>query len=155
MARGNQKGKGKGSAGYNRKNSNEFLDQNRSKPGVVETESGLQYLILDEGDGLKPKEDDEVLVHQRVTLVDHSVIDDTYKRNEPAEFAMQEAIPGYREGLAKMTVGSRFRFFIPPDLAWGKRGAGNKIGPNAVLIIDARLLEILETNMHFRRCLIM
>ena len=144
MARGNKKGKGKGSSGYNRKNSDDFLERNRNKPDVLETDSGLQYLIIDKQDGPKPTEENTVVVHQRVTLIDSSVIDDTYKRNEPAEFSLQEAIPGYREGLLMMSVGSRYRFFIPSELAWGKRGAGNKIGPNAVLIIDARLLEILK-----------
>ena len=146
MARGNKKGKGKGSSGYNRKNSDDFIDRNRNKQGVVETESGLQYVVIDEADGAQPTTDDIVLVHQRVTLVDSSVIDDTYKRNEPAEFSMQDAIPGYREGLLMMSAGSRYRFFIPSDLAWGKRGAGNKIGPHAVLIIDARLLEIMSND---------
>jgi FKBP-type peptidyl-prolyl cis-trans isomerase len=144
MARGNTKGKGKGSSGYNRKNSDDFLEKNRNKPGVQHTESGLQYMVIDQQDGDKPTEEDRVLVHQRITLIDGSVIDDTYKKNEPVEFSMAEAIPGYREGLRMMSLGSRYRFFIPSDLAWGKRGAGDKIGPNAVLIIDARLIEILD-----------
>ena len=142
MARGGNKQKGKGSAGYNRKNSDDYLARNRSKPDVLETDSGLQILIIDEQTGQKPTEDDMILAHQRITLVDGTLVDDTYKRNEPLEFSIKEAIPGYREGLLKMSVGSRYRFFIPPDLAWGKRGAGDKIGPNAVLIIDIRLIDI-------------
>lgn len=142
MARGDKKQKGKGSSGYNRKNSDDFMERNRTKPGVVATETGLQFMIIDEKEGQKPTEDDVVRAHQRITLVDGSVVDDTYKRNEPVDFIIQEAIPGYREGLLKMSIGSRFRFFIPPDLAWGKRGAGDKIGPNAVLIIDARLIDV-------------
>lgn len=144
MARGNKKGKGKGSAGYNRKNSDEFLERNRHKPDVYVTDSGLQYMIIDQQDNQKPDDHNYVLVHQRITLIDGSVIDDTYKNNEPVEFALDEAIPGYREGLKMMSLGSRYRFFIPPDLAWGKRGAGVKIGPNSVLIIDARLVDILQ-----------
>ncbi len=144
MARGNKKGKGKGSSGYNRKNSHDFLEKNRHKPDVMVTDSGLQYIIIDKQDGKRPHEDNVVCVHQRITLIDGSVIDDTYQKNEPLEFSMAEAIPGYREGLKMMSIGSRYRFVIPPDLAWGKRGAGDKIGPNAVLIIDARLIEILD-----------
>lgn len=142
MGRRREKKTSKGSAGFNRKNSEDFLLRNRNKPDVLETASGLQYQIIDEQDGQKPNIESSVVVQQRITLIDGTVIDDTYKQPDPAEFSMAEAIPGYREGLLLMSEGSRYRFFIPPDLAWGKRGAGNKIGPNSVLIIDARLVEI-------------
>lgn len=132
----------KGSAGFNKKNSADFLERNRHKPGVTVTDSGLQYLIIEEGQGAVPSEDDRVVVQQRISLVDGTVIDDTYKTPDPAIFHMTEAIEGYREGLQMMQVGSRYRFFIPHDLAWGKRGAGSRIGPYASLIIDARLVEI-------------
>lgn len=85
-----------------------------------------------------------VEVHQRISLIDGTLIDDTYKTGETAEFSVNEALEGYREGLLLMGVGGRTRFFIPPDLAWGKKGSGKRIGPNAVLIIDARLVRILE-----------
>ena len=116
--------------------------RNRQKPGVVEIESGLQYVIIEESQGPKPNLEHTVVVHQRISLVDGTPVDDTYQKDVPAEFTMQEAIPGYREGLMLMSVGSRYKLFIPPDLAWGKRGAGAKIGPNALLVIDARLLEV-------------
>lgn len=132
----------KGSAGFNKKNSADYLAKNRHKPGVKETDSGLQYLILEEGDGAVPQEKDTVVVQQRITLVDGTVVDDTYKKPDPAIFGMVEAIEGYREGLQMMRVGARYRFFIPHGLAWGKRGAGSHIGPYATLIIDTRLLEI-------------
>ena len=132
----------KGSQGLNKKSSKSFFEKNRVKPGVFETESGLQYLIIDECDGPKPAINDKVVVHQRVSLIDGTLVIDTYKESLPAVFTMKEAIEGYREGLLMMNVGSRYRFFIPHELAWGKRGAGNKIGPYAMLIIDVRLIEI-------------
>ncbi len=143
MARTNKKQHTRGSSGYNRKVSDDFLEKNKNKPGVETTASGLQYLVLDEQQGPAPTIEDTVVVQQRVTLVDGTVLDDTYKKPDPATFTMKEAIEGYREGLLMMSVGSRYRFFIPSELAWGKRGAGSKIGPNSVLIIDARLVEIV------------
>ena len=142
MGRGNKKRKAKGSTGLNKKSSVDFLDKNRSKPGVFETDTGLQVLVLEEGDGPRPGSEHTVTVQQRITLIDGTVIDDTYKKPDPATFTMGEAIEGYREGLGMMKVGARYRLFIGPDLAWGKRGAGHKIGPYATLIIDVRLLEI-------------
>ncbi len=145
MARGrgnSNKRKAKGSTGLNKKASADFLDKNRTKPGVFETESGLQILVIEEGDGPMPTEQDCVTVQQRITLVDGTIIADTYKQPSPATFTISEAIDGIREGLLMMKTGSRYRFFISPDLAWGKRGAGNKIGPHATLIFDVRLLKI-------------
>ncbi len=142
MAAENKKRKIKGSPGFNRKNSKSFLEKNRTKAGVVETRSGLQYWVVEASDGHRPTIEDTVVVHQRISLIDGTLIDDTYKNSEPASFSMVEAIEGYREGLLMMGIGSRYRFFIPHELAWGKRGAGNKIGPFATLIIDARLIEI-------------
>lgn len=143
MGRGNQKKQAKGSSGYNRKNSEDFLIKNGNKPDVCTTDTGLQYLVIDAGAGESPDKNSAVEVQQRISLVDGSVIDDTYKSGDPARFSMAEAISGYREGLLMMKTGGRYRFYIHPDLAWGKRGAGKKIGPNAVLIIDARLVRIL------------
>ena len=144
MARGNQKRKAKGSTGLNKKSAAEFMDKNRHKPGVMETESGLQYVVVDaaENPGEQPTLEDTVTVQQRIALLDGSVIEDTYKKPAPATFSMQEAIEGYQEGLSLMKTGDRFKFFIPSDLAWGKRGVGRRIGPYATLIIDARLIEV-------------
>ena len=109
---------------------------------MVTTKSGLQYVILEETDGPKPALESTVEVQQRISLIDGTMIDDTYHRPDPAVFTMEEAIEGYREGLLLMGKGSRYKFFLHPDLAWGRRGAGKKIGPYETLIIDARLLEI-------------
>ncbi len=142
MARGKSSKKGKGSKGFNSKNSEQFLQQNSQKPGVLTADSGLQYTIIEESDGFSPNKNSIVTVHQRIKLVDETVIADTYKSNSPESFPMSEAIEGFYEGLKMMSEGSRYRFFIPPELAWGSRGAGNKIGPFAVIIIDCRLISI-------------
>ncbi len=143
MARGNTGKKGKGSKGFNKKNSQDFLDKNRDKEGVIETDSGLQFMVIDAKDGRKPQLENDVTVYQRITLIDGTVVADSYKKNEPDTFPIQEAIEGYKEGLLMMEEGSRYRFFIPPELGWGKRGAGDKIGPDSVIIIDARLDEVI------------
>ena len=143
MARGNTKKKGKGSQGLNRKRTEDFLEKNKSKSDVVVLDSGLQYTIVDQsGSGEKCQVEDQVKVNQRIWLVDGTVVADTYK-GEPDKFLIKEAIEGYQEALMMMDVGDRYKLFVPPELAWGKRGAGNKIGPNATLIIDVRLLEIV------------
>lgn len=140
MAKGTKRGKS--SKGFNQQKTDDFLASNRNKPGIYTTGSGLQYEIIEEGNGVVPDDFSTVTVHQRIKLVDEKVIDDTYKRNSPESFSMSEAIEGYREGLNLMREGSRYRFFIPPDLAWGNRGAGTKIGPYALIIIDCRLLSV-------------
>ena len=144
MARGKTSRHGKSIKGANQKVSDDFLTLNAGKPGVVTTGSGLQYLILDEGEGIGPTPDDfsTVTVHQRVSLVDKTVITDTYPSNTPESFTMDEAIDGYKEGLSLMKAGDRYRFFIPSDLAWGNRGSGNTIGPYMIIIIDCRLVSI-------------
>ncbi len=139
--RGHKQKNKKGSKGYNRKMTEAFLEKNKNKAGIFETASGLQYEIIDQADALAPTLDNIVIVQQRIKLLDGTIVDDTYKQPDPAEFSMKEAIEGYREGLLMMNRGSRYRFYIPPELAWGQRGAGNKIGPNSVLIIDARLID--------------
>ena len=143
MGRANKRLQSKGSSGFNKKNSAEFLEKNRRKPGVITTNSGLQYIVLENSDETKPTINNTVTVHQRISLIDGTLIDDTYKRSDPLSFSMKEAIEGYREGLFLMGIGSRYRFYIPSELAWGKRGASNKIGPNSVLIIDARLIKVI------------
>jgi len=130
-----------GSSGQNRKTSDDFLEKNRKRSGINLTNTGLQYEIITQGDGPIPDSDGYVKVHQRSMLVGGKVLDDTYKNNEPIEFKLKETIDGYQEGLLMMKTGSRYRFYVPPELAWGKRGSGGRIGPNAVVIFDVSLLE--------------
>ena len=132
----------KGSSGQNRAASESYIDKYRQKEGVQETATGLLYRVLEEGNGMTPTEADTVEVNQRIQLVGGKIIGDTYKEGIPDEFTMKEAIPGIREGLQLMQEGSRYEFVVPPELAWGKKGVGNKIGPNAVLIFDLRLLHV-------------
>lgn len=119
-----------------------FLKKNRLKADVIETESGLQYSIVNQGEGASPTEWSTVEVNQRILLVDGTVIKDTFRTPDTDRFSMEEAISGLKEGLPLMKEGARFRFFIPPDLAWGKRGAGDKIGAYATLIFDIRLERV-------------
>jgi len=98
--------------------------------------------VVETGDGYTPAMGDSVVVNQRIALVNGKVIADTYKAGMPDEFTMKEAIPGIQEGLQLMQEGGRYEFVVPSDLAWGKRGVGDKIGPNAVLIFDVRLLKV-------------
>ncbi len=141
MARGNKKQKLGGSAGQNRKNSDDFLVQNLKKPNIRETSSGLQYEIIKEGEGDSPVEDSIVIVQQRAMLLGGKILDDTYKENSTMEFKLSETIEGYQEGLMMMKPGSRYKFFVPPELGWGKKGSGGRIGPNAVVIFDVNLVE--------------
>lgn len=143
MARRNKKDNNKqgGSSGQNRKNGDTYLDKYRKKEGVKETDSGLLYEIITQGDGDRPTANANVTVHQRAMLVGGKVLDDTYKENTPMEFCLAEVIEGYSEGLQMMPLGSRYKFVVPPDLAWGKKGSGGRIGPNAVVIFDVHLLE--------------
>lgn len=140
--RGSRKKRGRGTAGEIRAESEDYLKRNRSKDGVIETASGLQYTILDPGEGASPTEWSTVEVNQRILLVDGTVIKDTHRTPDHDRFTMEEAIPGLREGLLLMKEGGRFRFVVPTDLAWGKRGAGDKIGPYAALIFDIRLERV-------------
>ncbi|WP_111979431.1 FKBP-type peptidyl-prolyl cis-trans isomerase [Algibacillus agarilyticus] len=142
MARNKVKKASKGSAGSNRKNTEDFLDKYESKPDVISTGSGLMYRIIEDTQGAKPKFTDTIIANQRILLADGSVIADTYKAGLPDEFSIAEAIPGLQEGLQFMPIGARYEFVIPPDLAWGKKGNGSKIGPNAVMQVDLRLIKI-------------
>ena len=137
------KKRGRGGAGQNRAESEAFLKKNRGKPGVVETPSGLQYTIKDPGTGKSPDEWSTVEVNQRILLADGTVLKDTYHGTETDTFSMEEAIDGLKEGLALMKEGGKFRFVVPPDLAWGKRGAGDRIGPYAALVFDIRLEKVM------------
>ncbi len=119
-----------------------FLKKNRQKADVTETESGLQYTIVNQGEGASPTGWSKVEVNQRILLVDGTVIKDTFRTPDTDRFSMEEAIAGLKEGLPLMKEGARYRFFVPPDLAWGKRGAGDKIGAHATLIFDIRLERV-------------
>ena len=139
----NSKKSGRGGAGQNRAESDAFLKKNRQKPDVIETPSGLQYTVREEGTGKQPDEWSTVEVNQRILLADGTVIKDTYHSIETDQFTIEEAIPGLKEGLQFMKEGGKTRFVVPADLAWGKRGAGSKIGPNAALIFDIRLEKVI------------
>ena len=119
-----------------------FMAENKNREGVVTTESGLQYRVLKKGDGSRPTRSDTVTVHYRGALLDGTEFDSSYERDQPASFQVAGVIAGWTEALQLMNVGSKFRLFIPSKLAYGKRGAGGKIGPNEMLIFDVELLEI-------------
>ncbi len=119
-----------------------FLADNRAKSGVVETDSGLQYQVIEEGSGKQPSDSDTVRVHYRGTLIDGTEFDSSHSRGEPATFPVNAVIPGWREVLPLMKVGAKWKVFIPADLAYGERGAGANIGPNETLLFDIELLAI-------------
>ena len=122
--------------------SKKFLEENAKKEGVKVTESGLQYTIIKEGEGAKPKATDTVKVHYKGTLTDGTEFDSSYKRGEPISFPLNGVIKGWTEGLQLMPVGSTYRFFIPSDLGYGDRGAGADIPGGAALIFDVELIDI-------------
>lgn len=118
-----------------------FLAENKVKEGVQTTASGLQYKVETMGDGAKPVATDTVKVHYRGTLLDGTEFDSSYARNEPISFGLNRVIPGWTEGVALMPVGSKFMFYIPPELAYGA-GGGGPIPPNSTLIFEVELLDI-------------
>lgn len=120
-----------------------FLAENAKKDGVVVTASGLQYTVLKEGTGKQPKASDTVRCHYEGTLIDGTVFDSSYQRGEPADFGLRQVIAGWTEGVQLMKEGSKFRFFIPYNLAYGERGAGGMIPGYAALIFDVELIQIL------------
>ena len=120
-----------------------FLAENSKKEGVVTLKSGLQYEVLREGNGKKPKATDQVKCHYEGTLINGQVFDSSYKRNEPAVFPLNQVIPGWTEGLQLMQEGAKYRFYIPYILAYGESGAGGSIPPFATLIFDVELLEVM------------
>lgn len=119
-----------------------FLEENADRDEIVTTESGLQYEVVEEGDGPSPGPDDQVTVHYRGTLVDGTEFDSSYERGEPATFGVTQVIPGFSEGLQLMSVGSTYKFYIPSELGYGPQGSGQVIGPNATLIFEVELLGI-------------
>lgn len=119
-----------------------FLAANAKKEGVKSTKSGLQFKVLRVGEGRIPKRTDTVKTHYEGRLIDGTVFDSSYTRGEPATFPVQGVIPGWTEALQLMPVGSKWQLFIPAELAYGERGAGGVIGPNATLIFDIELLSI-------------
>ncbi len=121
-----------------------FLDENAKKEGVVALPSGLQYKITAEGNGAKPKASDTVTVHYRGTLIDGTEFDSSFSRGQPAKFKLDQVVKGWTEGLQVLKQGSKAQLFIPPDLAYGERGAG-PIGPNSTLIFDIELIGIETT----------
>lgn len=121
---------------------NAFLEENGQREGVVTTASGLQYEVLSKGEGAMPSASDQVTVHYHGTLLDGTVFDSSVDRGEPATFPVNGVIPGWVEALQLMNVGSKYKLFIPSNLAYGERGAGGSIGPNATLIFDVELLSI-------------
>ncbi|MBF0108866.1 MAG: FKBP-type peptidyl-prolyl cis-trans isomerase [Magnetococcales bacterium] len=122
-----------------------FLAENGKKPGVKTTPSGLQYQVLKEGKGEKPKVTDQVTVHYVGTLIDGTEFDSSRKRGEPTTFPLDKVIAGWTEGVQLMQPGARFKFFVPPSLAYGKTGSGGVIGPDATLIFEVELLEVHAT----------
>ncbi len=126
----------------NQKAGEAFLAENAKKDGVVTLPSGLQYKVIKQGDGKKPTETDTVECNYRGTLIDGTEFDSSNRVGKPVEFKVGSIIPGWQEALKLMPVGSKWQLFIPPQLAYGERGAGRDIGPNATLLFDVELLGI-------------
>lgn len=121
----------------------DFLAENAKKDGVTVTKSGLQYEVLNEGSGKKPKATDTVRCHYEGRLLDGTVFDSSYKRNEPADFGLQQVIAGWTEGVQLMAEGAKYRFYIPYMLAYGEGGAGAMIPPFSTLVFDVELIKVL------------
>ncbi|MEZ4988599.1 MAG: FKBP-type peptidyl-prolyl cis-trans isomerase, partial [Saprospiraceae bacterium] len=119
-----------------------FLKENAQRAGVTTTASGLQYEVLAPGSGAKPTPADKVTVHYHGTIIDGTVFDSSVQRNSPATFGVTQVIQGWVEGLQLMSMGAKYKFFIPYDLAYGERGAGPKIPPFSTLIFEVELLKI-------------
>ena len=118
-----------------------FIEENKKKEGVKTTASGLQYKAIKEGTGAQPKATDTVTVNYRGTLINGTEFDSSYKRGEPANFPLNGVIKGWTEGLQLMKVGSKYQFFVPPNLAYGERSVGPDIAPNSTLIFEVELLD--------------
>jgi FKBP-type peptidyl-prolyl cis-trans isomerase FklB len=121
-----------------------FLAENKKKEGVKTLASGLQYKVIKAGNGKKPTPSDTVTTHYRGTLIDGTEFDSSYRRGQPATFPVKGVISGWTEALQLMELGTKWQLFIPPNLAYGERGAGRNIGPNATLIFEIELISIEE-----------
>jgi FKBP-type peptidyl-prolyl cis-trans isomerase FklB len=132
----------KEAADKNAKEGEKFLAENKTKPGVKTTASGLQYIVEKEGNGASPKETDTAVVNYRGTLLDGTEFDSSYKRGEPATFPVNRVIKGWTEALQLMKPGAKYKLFIPSNLAYGPGGAGGDIGPNATLLFEVELLSV-------------
>lgn len=119
-----------------------FLEKNKTQSGVQTTPSGLQYQVLTKGTGIKPTASDTVLVNYRGTLLNGTEFDSSYKRNEPLSLPLNSVIPGWTEGVQLMSTGSKYKFFVPYNLAYGERGAGGDIPPYSTLIFEIELLKV-------------
>jgi FKBP-type peptidyl-prolyl cis-trans isomerase FklB len=122
--------------------SNTFIEENKKKPGIQSTATGLQYLVITTGTGATPKLENTVTVHYEGKLISGKVFDSSIKRGEPTTFKVGEVIPGWTEALQRMKVGDKWRVFIPPNLGYGERGAGPAIGPNEALVFEVELLDV-------------
>ena len=142
MAKAQEEAAKKG--GENKSKGEKFLADNKNKPGVKTTPSGLQYTVISEGTGPKPTASSTVKVHYTGKLIDGTTFDSSVDRGEPIEFPLNGVIKGWTEGVQLMSKGSKYKFFIPSDLAYGDRGAGNAIGPNETLIFEVELLDIVK-----------
>lgn len=131
-------------AEMNKKEGDAWLEENKKKEGVVTLPSGLQYKVITEGTGKMPKETDTVTTQYRGTLIDGKEFDSSYKRGEAATFPVKGVIAGWKEALQLMKVGAKWQLFVPAELAYGERGAGNVIAPNSTLIFEVELLSIKE-----------
>ncbi len=128
----------------NLKESQIFLDQNKTKAGVKTTASGLQYEVMAEGSGESPKATDQVTVNYKGTLLDGKVFDSSYDRGEPVTFPVNGVIPGWVEALQLMKPGAKYKLYLPPALGYGERGAGADIGPNQALVFEVELISIAK-----------
>lgn len=142
--RAKQEEKLKEAAEANKKEGDAFLAANKAKEGVITLPDGLQYKVLTAGAGPKPAADDTVVCNYRGTLIDGKEFDSSYKRGQPTSFEVNRVIKGWTEALQLMPVGSKWQLFVPPDLAYGARGAGQDIGPNATLIFEVELISIQQ-----------
>lgn len=121
-----------------------YLEENKNKEGVKTTASGLQYKVVEEGKGAKPKANDTVEVHYRGRLIDGTEFDSSYSRNQPAKFPVRAVIPGWTEALQLMKEGAKYELTIPSELAYGERGQPPQIPPNSVLVFEVELLKVLK-----------
>ena len=144
MVKQKMEAKRAGQSTANRDAGQKFLAENKTKKGVFTTGSGLQYMVLRQGSGARPKPSDRVRVNYHGTLLDGTVFDSSYDKNggQPVEFMLNQVIPGWTEGVSMMPVGAKYRFWIPSELAYGEKGAGAQIGPNSTLVFDVELLAI-------------